>query len=558
MARQKRSSGPLKAELRLPTESFDAHVQTKQASRVAPSVDLVGQRVDARYEITEFIGEGGMGAVFAAKHLGLGKEVAFKVIRPEYAQDSDAAARFAREALAVAQFEHPNIASATDFGTLPEGGAYLVLELVRGPSLRTLLDEKEVLPWSLVVDLGAQVSDALAAAQSAGIVHRDLKPENILLKTLEDGGLQVKLLDFGVARFVIHHVSTVPPDSAEGPGDAQLTRLGMVVGTPGYMAPEQAVGDAVDHRADLYALGAILWESLAGRPLWRAPTVAGVIGRQLSEAPTNLNDVVAGIPSELVRIVMQLLAKSRSDRPSDAREVRDDLRGLQKLESLRATPLSTASESQLTGRRWPAVARVVGARRAVSRWCRLRWQKSLRRRQACAEWLYRRWRAVAALIAVALAGAAAGYALGHPADALGGAGSLGADRASESTSAASSDKVPGADMPKARAILEATTTLLANFEATGARDAARVVIDAEGTGVPIPAVLVGIARLAQASSCRELRQAIATLVEAHDARARPSLERLDARPKNGCGFGKETDCIGCIRGNIQHALLQLP
>ncbi len=540
---------------------------TQDAMSFAPSVDLIGQRIDARYEITEFIGEGGMGAVFAAKHLALGKEVAFKVIRPEYAQDSDAAARFAREAMAVAQFEHPNIAGATDFGTLPEGGAYLVLELVRGRSLRALLDEKKALPWAQVADLGAQVADALAAAQSAGIVHRDLKPENILLKKQDDGRLQVKLLDFGVARFVIHHASTVPPGPAQGPSETQLTRMGMVVGTPGYMAPEQAVGDAVDHRADLYALGAILWECVAGRPLWRAPTAAGVIGQQLSEAPADLNEVAEGVPTGLALLVKQLLARQRSERPSDAREVRDGLRALLELESLRTTSLSAASRLRPTGLELPAASRAAEAPKAALQWCVSRWEASLPARQAVAAWVHRRWRLLVFIGALAAAGAT-GYVLGRPADAA--VSVPAASRAQGSAAAAKAagrpqavqdegpTANPGADMPKARAILEATTTLLANFEAEDAKDAARIVVEAEANGVPVPSVVVSIAHLALASSCRELGQAIDALVDVRDARARPSLERLDARPKQGCGRRKATDCIGCIRGNIQRALLQLP
>jgi serine/threonine protein kinase len=241
------------ADTRTPTGRMLAEVATGPQPIADP---WLGRVLDDRYRITERLGEGGMGAVFVAEHLKLRKLVALKVIRAELAGNGEVAARFAREAMATAQFEHPHVASAIDFGTLAEGGAYLVMQLVRGQSLRDLLDQRGQLPWPMACELLAQVADALSAARTVGIVHRDLKPENILVEVREDGSYLAKILDFGIA-----HVAPHPATPVSGQGDEAhvLTRIGTVMGTPGYMSPEQAVGDRVDHRTDLYALGVVLW-----------------------------------------------------------------------------------------------------------------------------------------------------------------------------------------------------------------------------------------------------------------------------------------------------------
>jgi serine/threonine protein kinase len=215
-----------------------------------PSVDdWIGQVIDNRYRIVELLGEGGMGAVFAAEHLKLRKQVALKIIRAEFASNPVIEARFAREATATSKLEHPHVASAVDYGTLPDGGAFLVTQLVRGVSLARQL-ERGRMRWAVAADLGAQVADALAAAHAAGIVHRDLKPDNILVETRDDGKFHVKVVDFGIARLT---------EEAIGDGTLRpLTRMGAIIGTPGYMAPEQAVGEPVDARGDLYALGVIV------------------------------------------------------------------------------------------------------------------------------------------------------------------------------------------------------------------------------------------------------------------------------------------------------------
>ncbi|HJK97247.1 MAG TPA: serine/threonine-protein kinase, partial [Polyangiaceae bacterium LLY-WYZ-14_1] len=224
-----------------------------------PSSDpYLGRVLDDRYRIVQRLGTGGMGAVFVGEHLGLQKKVAIKVVKQELAGNDDVAQRFAREALASARLDHPHVATALDSGTLEEGGAYLVMQLVRGRSLRSYLGDQGPMTWTDACEVGAQVADALAAAHREGIVHRDLKPENLLLEERDGGALHVRVVDFGIAR-------VTSPEMGRKTLTQTITRAGTVVGTPGYMAPEQAMGDVVDERTDLYALGVIVWELVTGR-----------------------------------------------------------------------------------------------------------------------------------------------------------------------------------------------------------------------------------------------------------------------------------------------------
>lgn len=292
----------------------------------------VGRFVDGRYRIIEKLAEGGMGSVFVAEHLTLGKLVALKVIHPTLAGDTDFAERFAREAMVSAKLDHPHVASAMDYGRLPEGGAYLVLQLVRGPSIQDVLERKGALAWPRVCAIGAQVADALAAAHAEGIVHRDLKPENVLLERRDDGAEHVKVLDFGIAR-----VDSSPDGPTTGLRKSSgrpiatraLTRRGMVVGTPGYMSPEQALGEETDHRTDLYALGVLLYESLTGRALFPQESLSEIVSEQLSgNLVPRLADYALGAPDELQQLIDRLLARQPGDRPNSAAEVRDILRDL--------------------------------------------------------------------------------------------------------------------------------------------------------------------------------------------------------------------------------------
>ncbi len=281
----------------------------------------VGRVIDGRYRIDGLLGEGGMGAVFEAEHLKLMKKVAVKVIHPELAGEGEVAERFVREAMASAQLEHPHVATATDYGTLPEGGGYLVMQFVRGESLSDVLDRDGSIDWIRSCEIVAQVADALSVAHKRGIVHRDLKPDNVMLEPRDDGTSLVKVLDFGVA-----HVTADGAASARR-GTA-LTRVGTVIGTPGYMAPEQALGESIDFRADLYSLGLLLYEMIAGESVFDGLDLTATVTRQLTEEIPPLSSKVPKIPPELDALVEKLLARDRKDRPESAAAVRETLRGL--------------------------------------------------------------------------------------------------------------------------------------------------------------------------------------------------------------------------------------
>ncbi|MCS6857745.1 MAG: serine/threonine protein kinase, partial [Sandaracinaceae bacterium] len=308
----------------------ESHLQDQDSS-------WVGRVIEGRYRVDAVIGQGGMGVVLLAEHLKLQKKVALKVILPEFAGSGELAARFAREAMASAKLDHPHIASALDYGTLEEGGAYLVMQYVKGKSLREHMAEHAG-DWLFACEVGAQIADALAAAHAAGIVHRDLKPENIMLEQREDQRIHVRVLDFGIAR--------VLDEQGGGGGErGKLTRAGTVLGTPGYMAPEQALGEPVDGRADLYALGVILWECIAGRDLFVGNDVASIISAQLTQVPDSLRLYAPSIPAELDALVMKLLATKKEDRLASPTHVRDVLHRYvleHKLERIRETKGGTS------------------------------------------------------------------------------------------------------------------------------------------------------------------------------------------------------------------------
>lgn len=288
---------------------------------VPGSANWIDRVIDDRYLIVKKLAEGAMGAVYVARHLKLNKEFAFKVVRPELVADDDMTGRFAREAMASSRIEHPNVVAAFDYGTLAEGGAYLVMQLVHGKSLAELLQRQGVVHWSVAADLGAQMADAIAAAWARGFVHRDLKPDNILLEPRDDGSYLVKILDFGVAKWA-------RPSSTSMGGAGPVTQEGTVIGTPGYMAPEQALGQPASHVADLYSIGVVLWEAIVGRPLWPGDDFATITESQLRKSPPSLSDATgdATLPRALDRLVRHLLAVRPEHRPASAIDVRDTLR----------------------------------------------------------------------------------------------------------------------------------------------------------------------------------------------------------------------------------------
>jgi serine/threonine-protein kinase len=230
------------------------------------------------------------------------------VLHKQLTHLDEVVARFEREAIAAANIGNPHVATATDFGRLDDGSFYLVLEYLSGKSLASLLKEGP-LPTERALGIALQICRALEAAHAAGIVHRDLKPDNVMLIDKQGQQDYVKVLDFGIAK--------VPVDADRS--GANLTRVGVVFGTPGYMSPEQSVGQVVDHRTDLYALGVILYEMLASRLPFDTDNLPELLAKQVASTPPPLPDHVDSAVSALV---MRLLDKTADARPRDAEEVR--------------------------------------------------------------------------------------------------------------------------------------------------------------------------------------------------------------------------------------------
>jgi len=264
------------------------------------------------YEILAPIGAGGMGEVYRARDTKLKREVAVKVLPHALAEDPGALARFEREALSVAALSHPNILSIFDFGT-HDGTAYAVTELLEGETLRGRLDGAAI-PQRQAVDWALQIAKGLSAAHSKGVVHRDLKPENVFVT--KDGHL--KILDFGLAKRVD---STSPDEQTSAPTGAGHTEPGTVMGTMGYMSPEQLRGLPVDHRSDIFSFGAILYELLSGRKAFKRDTASDTIAAVLKEQPPELTQSGRNVSPALDHIVRHCLEKDRDERFQTMKDV---------------------------------------------------------------------------------------------------------------------------------------------------------------------------------------------------------------------------------------------
>ena len=248
--------------------------QTLRSS--GPAHDLVNQIIADRYHVVRKLGEGGMGQVYLAEHVKMGRKSAIKVLNPAMVNDPDAVARFNREAANASRISHPNVCSIYDFGETPEGLIYLAMEFVEGEPLTDMLGREASLPTPRAAAIFLQVADALQAAHDLGIVHRDLKPDNIMLARARDGSDVVKVVDFGIAKAV-------------GGGDSQkVTKTGLVVGTPEFMSPEQLAGDKLDGRSDLYALALVLFKMLTGQLPFAGETAQDTMVKRLMDAPATL------------------------------------------------------------------------------------------------------------------------------------------------------------------------------------------------------------------------------------------------------------------------------
>ena len=274
----------------------------------------LGKLLDGKYRIDAFISGGGMGSVYRATHVMLGKAVAVKVIRNELVTSDDVVRRFQREARAAATLDHPNIVTVHDLGQADDGTLYIAMELIDGPSLKEAIRRDGPMPAGRAIDILRQVASALSVAHQKQIVHRDLKSQNLMLASDSSGDVTVKLVDFGIAK------------TFDEPA-VQLTEAGFVLGTPHYMSPEQAAGKPVDHRADVYSLGVILYEMLVGDVPFGDASTTSILLKLMTEVPDPPSrrraDVI--VPPGLEAIAMRCLEKDPDKRFQSATEFADAL-----------------------------------------------------------------------------------------------------------------------------------------------------------------------------------------------------------------------------------------
>jgi eukaryotic-like serine/threonine-protein kinase len=284
------------------------------------SVSVIGSLIGGRYRIRRLSGEGGMGRVYEAEHIEIGKRVALKILHPGYSQTPDLVERLRREARAASRIGHPNVVDVTDSGTTEDGSFFFVMEYLEGRELGEIVFEEKGLDVWRAVGIAQQICRALQAAHNAGVIHRDLKPENVLIIRRDDQKDFVKVLDFGIAKNL-----TDQDDEIRGSPRRKLTNPGVAMGTPEYMAPEQAAGSPADARSDVYALGGVLYEMLVGRSAFEGNNYMEVLHKKATQTPASIRAVRSDVPVELEELILKTMARDPKTRPQTMSELERQL-----------------------------------------------------------------------------------------------------------------------------------------------------------------------------------------------------------------------------------------
>jgi eukaryotic-like serine/threonine-protein kinase len=309
---------------------------------------LIGKILDGRYEIKSVLGEGGMGLVYKAKHVTLGKNLAIKVLKAEVSKDQEIVQRFRQEAQSATSIGNHHIIDISDFGVLPDGSTYFVMEYLDGKSLTKAIEPGTPLKAGRTVHIAKQLCRALGAAHEIGIVHRDLKPDNIYLISRGGDADFVKVLDFGIAKVVGQK--------------SKLTQVGQVFGTPHYMSPEQCAGTAVDKRTDIYALGVIMYEMSSSRVPFDADNLMGILTKHLYEEPVAPHELPppVDVPPALEAVILKCLAKKADLRYQTMQEVLADLELVEQGLTPSAVVENVRRASNTSSRNEPVMARNSG------------------------------------------------------------------------------------------------------------------------------------------------------------------------------------------------------
>ena len=357
---------------------------------------MIGHRI-SHYEVIEQLGRGGMGVVYRASDLKLGREVALKFLPDSFPAMSDVLDRFTREARSAAALNHPHICTIYEIGE-HEGRPFIAMELLEG---RTLQDEISGRPMPIghSIDLGLQIASALEAANSKGIVHRDIKPANIFVTASGTA----KVLDFGLAKSA--NTTAVTPDAATTGGSGNLTIAGSTLGTVAYMSPEQARGQDIDGRSDVFSLGLVLYEMVTGHQAFSGETTAVIFDSILNRTPVAPSSINSDVPPDLERIIARAIEKDRDQRYQSAGDLATDLRTLKKRTESGVTLATTGAATAVSNSQWPSGATPTTTPVAET--------APDRRRLGGVRWL-----SIAAAVLVAAA-AIAGWQLRGPSQALG-------------------------------------------------------------------------------------------------------------------------------------------